>query len=82
MADLCPEHSRRCILYHIINIKNHHPLIFTCAMLHIIAINWKNHWNFVCDDENEDIIMYQYKKSSLHIKNTLTDIKEIHFWEH
>ena len=40
----------------------------------------KDYWNFVCDDDNGfDLIMCQYKKSALHIKKALADIKEMYF---
>lgn len=40
----------------------------------------KKYWNFVCKSENGfDIIFEQYKKSAMHIKKSLDEIKSIYF---
>ena len=40
----------------------------------------KDYWNFVCDSENGfDIVMEQYKKSAVYIKNILLKVKEMYF---
>lgn len=40
----------------------------------------KDYWNFVCNDENGfEIVMEQYKKSAVYIKQMLTNIKQMYF---
>ena len=40
----------------------------------------RDYWNFICDDEQGfDIVMEQYQKSALYIKETLDKIKAIYF---
>ena len=42
----------------------------------------KDNWNVVCDDPNGfDIVMTQYKISSIHIKAALERIKDMYFNE-
>ena len=40
----------------------------------------RDYWNFICDDpQGFDIVMEQYQKSALYIKETLDKIKAIYF---
>lgn len=40
----------------------------------------KSYWNFVCNDDNGfEIVFEQYKKSCIHIKNSLSNIKNLYF---
>lgn len=40
----------------------------------------RDYWNFICDDsQGFDIVMEQYQRSALYIKETLDKIKAIYF---